>query len=136
MNRSSRIKPATADSCEFVLFGTRQYDVASSEYTYTAGCSCWLQTAPLLNVKKRKVSFNFQKNSCHNKFIEIIFIIQTFITVFDQVSAQPPTAVKKFLRKTCPLTLLDCLRLGRSKTSCPSADPLLKILAFLCTPID
>ena len=45
---------------------------------------------PLFNLKKRKVSFNFQKNSCYNNFIRITFILQTFITVFDRISAHSP----------------------------------------------
>ena len=42
-----------------------------------------------LNVKNRKVPFNFQKNSYQNNLIRIIFI-----TVFDRVSAHPPYSNK------------------------------------------
>ena len=40
---------------------------------------------PLLNVKKRKISFNFQKKSNYNNLIRMIFILQTFITVYERV---------------------------------------------------
>ena len=52
----------------------------------------------------------------------LLSILQTFITVFDRVVAQPPTAVN-FLRKTCPWIPIDFLCLRRSKTPYPLIEP-------------
>ena len=79
------------------------------------------QVKPLLNVQKKRVSFNFQKKSYKSNLITIIFTLQTYITIFGRVSAFYPYSSKM------PMESLDCLHLWCSKTPCPSVNLLTKI---------
>ena len=87
-------------------------------------------TNPLLNVKKRKVSFNFQKKILLEYFHSNCFYLPNFHyhIWLSKCSPLPPPSLTtvRFLREACPWTLLDCLCLWCSKTPRPSVDPLSK----------
>ena len=63
-----------------------------------------VRTSPLLNAKKRKVSFNFQKNPIRIISFKLFLSSKLLLPYLNEEVPNPPPLAVKFLREICPWT--------------------------------